>query len=68
MAVCAVCSFDEEDAKAVVCSVCGSDLEVEAPSLPEPDEESSEQAEEEPVTPPMEESPEEIPDELEVPA
>ena len=67
MAVCPVCSFEDEDANAVVCSVCGSDLEMEVPPPPEPAEASSEQADKEADTPTMDESPEEIPDEPEAP-
>jgi len=67
MAVCPVCSFKEEDTTAVVCSVCGSDLEVEMPPLPETAEEPSEQVEEEADTLPVEEGLEEILDELEAP-
>ena len=67
MAACPVCSFEEEDADAAVCSVCGSDLEVEMPPLPETAEEPSEQVEEEADTLPVEEGLEEILDELEAP-
>ncbi|MAE81063.1 MAG: hypothetical protein CL695_05705 [Chloroflexi bacterium] len=74
MAVCPVCSFEEEDDSAAACSVCGSDLEVEESSPPEPSETSSEQEKEETETPLMEkydqirkESPEETPQEPEVP-
>ncbi|SVC08257.1 uncharacterized protein METZ01_LOCUS261111, partial [marine metagenome] len=74
MAVCPVCSFEEEDDSAVACSVCGSDLEVEESSPPEPSEISSEQGKEETETPLMEkydqirkESPEETPQKPEVP-
>ena len=74
MAVCPVCSFEEEDDNAAVCSVCGSDLEVEASSPPESSEISSEQTEKEAETPLMEkydqirkESPEETPQEPDVP-
>ena len=67
MAVCPVCSFEEEDVNAVVCSVCGSDLEVAASPAPEPAEASSEPAKKKVGTPPVEEGPEEIPDEPEAP-
>ena len=33
MAVCPVCSFEDEDANAVVCSVCGSDLDAGKPPV-----------------------------------
>ena len=33
MAVCPVCSFEEEDANAIVCSVCGSDLDAGKPPV-----------------------------------
>ena len=33
MAVCPVCSFEEEDANAMVCSVCGSDLDAGKPPV-----------------------------------
>ena len=74
MAVCPVCSFEEEDDISVVCSVCGSDLAVDAPPPPEPSKTSSEQAEKEKDPPLMEkydqirkESPEETPQEPDVP-